>query len=124
MFRQLLIAALILIPFAVYGGGEVPFPLEGDNALPVLESRSLHNSEINLTVQIRVYQSLDGGREAKIWVRGADGFVWDRVWLKVHGDILSSEVELGQNTGTMIADLKAGGQLFIGGRIFTLEKQN
>ena len=123
MLRRLLISALFLLPLAAQGGGEVPFPLDGQNQLTVLQENTLLNHELALLVQVRIYQSTDGGREAKVWIRAADGFVWDRAWTRVGDDAFTIDVELDGQKGAMIIDVKRGGQLFLGDAMYLFKPQ-
>lgn len=120
--RSWLWLAFLAVAVPAFGAGEMPFPFEGQNK--ELIGRYQWDVEgLDLRVEAKLYLSkINSDKAAKIWIRGADGYVWDRVWTREQNGVLEDAIEINGVAGWMRLELAEGGvaDLRLDGRRFYL----
>ena len=127
MWRSFLLGLMIAFQFPAFAGGDLPFPFDQENQMPVLDNRAWQALDTNLIVQVRIYQDIQRKdvQWLRAWIRGNDGFVWERLQMQFEQPKIDTDVMIGKHPGHLRVSWaraqKQGGELVIDGTRYPLE---
>lgn len=91
-----------------WAGGELPFPFDQEAQMQVVQDHTWAVVTTNLSVQLKVYlDPRDAALEwVRIWIRGDDGFVWNRILMQRSGNEVHAGFVLDEAQGEVALDLQ------------------